>query len=289
VSNRPSTSHPSEATIDWLDELIGPGHAQRSHLSAIARFAGTTFNRLEFLGDTVLEQVLLEPMLQSHGATAGSVQDALTACTSDAALTATAARLGIDRLLPDDVPASRAADAVEALAGACFVHRGWPAVERFAEVAGLAVAARGLEARLEPYLEPPGNATESAIEAALGVRLADPRWASHALFDDERQAMLAMAGSHVFEVAAVHFVYLADSRANSYELSQTLGRVRRRDNVLHRIDASPLAAVIADTSDRYDAARALLGAVLVDTGRIAALTAAQLFLPDPHSRTGHTS
>ncbi len=285
MSRRPSRSTPSrstppDATIDWLDELIGPDQAQRSHLTAIARFAGTVFNRLEFLGDTVLEQVLLEPMLRFDGATAGSTQDELTACTSDSALGATASRLGIDRRLPDDVPASRAADAIEALAGACFVYQGWPGVERFAEIAGIA-GVSGRDRPLLPYLEPPGPATEAAIEAALGVRLADPRWASHALFDDDRQALLGMAGSHVFEVAAVHHVYLAEPDHNSYELSQTLGRLRRRDDVLRRIDDSPLGPIIADTPDRYDAARALLGAVLVDSGRITALRAAGLFLPKP--------
>ena len=274
-----------------------------SRLAPVARFGGFGFNRLELLGDTVLEQVVLESALPTT-ADASELQDAVSARTSDDALASIATRLGLDDLLREVAPEeelSMAADAVEALGGACFEGGGWGAVEDLAQAIGLTdgldprgdaptsapLSGRGL---LVPALDHPGQATLEAVEDALGVHFSEPAWVAHALFPDRRQAVLAAAGSHVLEVALVLDLIEAHPDDNAYELSRRIGRARRVRDVIGRLRRSPLSVVLGDgtvarshddeTEDEaYDAARALVGAALIDGGRASALTATRILRP----------
>lgn len=267
-------------------------------LAPVARFGGFSFNRFELIGDAVLEQVVLEHALV-RAPDAAAAQDAVTTRTSDTAWGVLAERLGVVDLLHRLEPAeedSLAGDAVEALGGVAYAHGGWPAVEALARALGLldglgpdvgSGSTSGGGGSLTPYLDRPGHATVDLVEAALDLTFADPAWIAHALFPDDRQGVLAMAGSHVLEVALVLDLTEQHPDDNAYELSQRIGRSRRTRDIVGRLRRSPLAVVLGDgtvgrrrdddTEDEaYDAARALVGAVLLDQGRTAALTATHI-------------
>jgi hypothetical protein len=111
----------TRAQRDAITERLGA--LPDEFVVALRDARGHEFQRLEFLGDAVLELVV---RLDAHlaGRSAADADDT----TTDTALARAAEKVELDAWLEWEPSAARRADLVEACAGAVWLARGWPAL-----------------------------------------------------------------------------------------------------------------------------------------------------------------
>ena len=255
MTRRRPPSHPPPAGPTPLTDrqraaitgVIG-ADADATLILALRDARGRTFQRLEFLGDPLLE--LVEGLVDV--VVAGAVPQHRS--TTDDALARQAAALGVHDWLEWTPSAQRLADLVEAVAGAAFLTGGWRAIGSVHQ------RLRGpLPPDVLALLEAPAPPTppEPDVEAAT----------------DRPHASL---GASVLEVAATLEVYRAFPAADEGELSA----LRRERHVTVRIAAwarnltgTLVVAPNADDKVLGDAVEAWLGRIATVEGPAAAVVA----------------
>jgi dsRNA-specific ribonuclease len=260
VTRRRPPSHPPPAGPTPLTErqraaitdVIG-ADADASLILALRDARGRTFQRLEFLGDPLLE--LVEGLVDV--VVAGAVPQHRS--TTDDALARQAAALGVQDWLEWTPSAQRLADLVEAVAGAAFLTGGWRAIGSvYQRLRGpLPSDVLALLAAAEPRVAP-----DPEVEAAT----------------DRAHASL---GASVLEVAATLEVYRGFPAADEGELSAQ----RRERHVTVRIAAwartvtgTLIVAPNADDKVLGDAVEAWLGRIATVDGPAAAVVAGSTVL-----------
>ena len=260
--------------MNAVEEQLGHTFKNRLHAEALASFKGREFQRLEFLGDPVLEHHVAVEAVMAGAATASELNETITSKTSDAALNDVALSAGLAVLVPDHFPDDRPGDLMEAIAGALYLERGIAGSEWLAHEVGL------IAPRHPPVLSPSAAAPEqwvvAAVHQALGWTFRHPEWISHALREGEDRRVLALLGSNLIELAACDDAFRVRPDWSAYELTRRESQTRKTERIVGIIPMLGLSDTAGSgDGDAYDAIRALLGVTTIDGGANAGLSAAR--------------
>lgn len=258
----PPPVQPGPLTLEQrkaITELIGDD-ADESIILAIRDARGRDFQRLEFIGDSLLE--LLESIddLRSDGHVPQHRS------TTDAALARAARRLGAERWLEWVPSQQRHADLVEAVAGAAYVTGGWPQVGQvFTRVVRDGVD--GLAQLIEQPCRPPIDAMPSP---------------------DRFDRATATLGASVLEAAATIEVYRAHPLGDAGDLSNA----RRGLHVTVFVAAWALARGIrhpsGDAAATSDLVETWLGDLTLERGPATSIAEALVVLLEGRRRVGRS-
>lgn len=188
------------AVVARLGPLTGPA------LVAIAAGRGRDFQRLELMGDSVLEVVM-----HGHSVLAGPgcplCAGRADLFTTDARLQQLARAVALGDWLDWHPSASRLGDLVEACAGAAFVSGRWPRVVRF------------VDQELHPL---PGDEQRRLLHGGAHVHPDAPARAREIL------------GAAILEAAAATAAYLAHPEGDEGDLSRIKARMLSGEHILSR-------------------------------------------------------
>jgi dsRNA-specific ribonuclease len=270
-----------------LDEALGVPLSEEAYVRALLDPRGHLFQRLEYVGDALLDAVLLqqlvllEPWTESSLAVVNGEQQALV---SDHALGRVAARRGLPEVRSFTVSRRRLADRIEAAIGAAWADSGLDAAE---EVASRLVVTPGLDRLPRVAGVPEGNGDERFEMAArvCGHDPVTPAWYGAAAHAGPSRRRLAVVGNAVLETACATAQYVEDPLATEAQMSEER-RVATSNAVLAG-RAHDLGLVAPDDSgDRRavaDEVQALVGAVTHDAGTAAGLEVAASVLGRPYA------
>ena len=191
-------------------------------LHAVRDARGREFQRLEFLGDAVLELVV-----RFHARVAGAgcavCSGDADVLVTDAALADAAERTHLDEWLEWQPSRAREADLVEACACAVWLAHGWVALAQYAD---------------------------QVVHPLAPVAPADVGTGWHGALAPDLHRAHEVLGASVLEVAAAHLAY-ADASADEFALTKHRNRLYERHRVVK------LAAAAGWLDDVPRAARAL--------------------------------
>jgi len=236
-----------------IEALLGPLDDERL-LRAVRDGRGRQFQRLEFLGDSVLDVVLavhrwIEPLC------AACAGDRRHAEASDRHLTEAARRAGVGEWLEWRASGERIADVVETCIAACWFSGGWRQVSPF----------------VGTVVHPLGDDTSQALATGL---VGEPGRAARRV------------GSSVLELASGHRTFTALPDADEGALSTARAAVHEAHAVALRAaalqDMAGVRFVRGDDDSVLSQVEDLLAGVLGRSGADAALTAAGPFVSTPH-------
>ena len=269
--------------VAHLDDALGLPLREEAYVRALLDPRGHVFQRLEYVGDALLDAVLLqqlvllEPWSEPSLAAVNGEQQALV---SDHALGRVAARRGLPEVRTFTVSRQRLADRIEAAIGAAWADSGLAAAE---EVASRLVVTPGLAdlPRVAGVPDPgvgipEGGVGDDRFELAARVCGHDPvnvAWYAAAAHPGPSRRRLAVVGNAVLEAACATAQYVEDPLATEAQMSEErrvatsnavlAGRARDLGLVAHD-DAGDRRAVA-------DEVQALVGAVTLDAGTAAGL------------------
>jgi dsRNA-specific ribonuclease len=284
------------ADVAHLDDALGVRLREEAYVRALIDPRGHTFQRLEYVGDALLDAVLLqqlvllEPWTESSLAIVNGEQQALV---SDHALGRVAARRGLPEVRSFQVSRHRLADRIEACIGAAWADAGLAAAE---EVAARLVVTPGLD-DLPRVATPPDGDGDDRFEAAArvcGHDVVRPSWFGAAAHAGPARRRLAVVGNALLETACSTAQYVDDPLATEAQMSEER-RVATSNAVLAE-RAQELGLVASDDPDDRravaDEVQALVGAVTMDAGIAAGLTVAasvlgRTYAPGPVPPTPH--
>lgn len=273
-----------------LDDALALALPDRAYVDALLDPRGHLFQRLEYVGDALLDVVLLERLVRAQPwdepslAFLNGEQQALV---SDHALGRVAARRGLPDVRTFDVSRHRLADRIEAAIGAAWADCGIAAAEA---VAQRLVVGPGT-ARLPDHDGLPETGGDRRYEDAARRCGHDPRtpaWYAGAAAGGPVRRRLALVGNAVLEAACATAQYVDDPLATEAQMSEER-RVATSNAVLAE-RAHGLGLVrTTDPDDRRsvaDEVQALVGAVTMDGGTRAGLDVAasvlgRTFAPGP--------
>jgi len=273
-----------------LDDALALALPDRAYVDALLDPRGHLFQRLEYVGDALLDVVLLERLVRAQPwdepslAFLNGEQQALV---SDHALGRVAARRGLPDVRTFDVSRHRLADRIEAAIGAAWADCGIAAAEA---VAQRLVVGPGT-ARLPDHDGLPETGGDRRYEDAARRCGHDPRtpaWYAGAAAGGPVRRLLALVGNAVLEAACATAQYVDDPLATEAQMSEER-RVATSNAVLAE-RAHGLGLVRThDPDDRRsvaDEVQALVGAVTMDGGTRAGLDVAasvlgRTFAPGP--------
>ena len=282
------------ADVARLDSALGLPLARRELVDALIDPRGHLFQRLEYVGDSILDAVVLqalvtlEPWTEPSLAFLSTTQQALV---SDHALGRVAAGRGMPDVRTFAVSTHRLGDRVEACIGAVWVDRGIEAAE---DVADRLVVSPGLQARRSgsPSAQAPtcgGDDRYETAAQACGHHPMEPAWFGAAADGGPARRRLALVGDAVLEAACSTSQYVDDPLATEALMSEerrvatSNAALARRARELRLVGARGGAA---DIRSRADEAQALVGAVTMDGGtraglEVAAAVLGRRFAPGP--------
>ena len=276
--------------VEHLDRALGITLRERAYVDALVDPRGHLFQRLEYVGDALLDAVLLQflVLVQPWTETDLSVvSDEQQSLVSDHALGRVAARRGLPDVHAFDASRHRLADRIEAAIGAAWADSG---VEGAQAVATRLVVGPGL-ARLPQAAGVPRSGGDDRYEAASRVCGHDPvtvAWYGAAAAGGAPRRRLAVVGNAVLEAALSTAQYVDSPWATEAEMSEE--RRAATSNAVLAGRAHDLGLVLGgDATDRRsvaDEVQALVGAVTMDGGTRAGLEAAsgvlgRTFAPGP--------
>lgn len=274
-----------------LDRALGMALGREDLVRALIDPRGHLFQRLEYVGDSLLDAVVvselvrLEPWDEPSLALVNGEQQAMV---SDHALGRVAARRGLPRVRTFQASKHRLADRIEACIGAIWADRGLADAASAAYDLVVRTALDGLP-RIEgvPRAEP--AARYEAASRSLGHEPVDLAWFGAAAAGGPARRRLAVVGDSVIEAAMSTAQYVDAPEATEAQMSEerraatsnTTLAVRARDLHLERRGD--------DRSDRRamaDEVQALVGAAAMDGGLRAGLLVAsgvlrRTFAPGP--------
>lgn len=236
-----------------IEQMLGPLPDERL-LRAVRDGRGREFQRLEFLGDSVLDVVLavhrwVEPECPACRAN-GHHDEA-----SDRYLGEAAQRAGVGDWLEWHASAERVADLVETCVAACWLSDRWQQVVPF----------------VSAVVHPLHESTSRALSSGLA---GEPGRAARRV------------GSAVLELAAGHAVFGALPEADEGVLSTARADLHQASAVARRASAPDAVAGVrfqpGDDDMMLSQVEDLVASVLGSSGADAALTVAEPFVSTPH-------
>lgn len=278
-----------------LDAALGVVLGHRDYVDALLDPRGHLFQRLEYVGDSLLDTAVLvalvamQPWDEPSLAFLAVEQQALV---SDHALGRVAARRGLPDVRTFPVSVHRLGDRVEACIGAVWADLG---VEQAMQVADRLVVRPGLHGQLlapaEPSL-PADLSGATAYEDAARVCGHDPvarSWYAAAAAGGAPRRRLAAVGDAVLEAACSTAQYVDDPQASEALMSEERRAATSNAALAARAHDLGLAGHHDGDGDRRsiaDEAQALVGAVALDGGvraglDVAAAVLGRRFAPGP--------
>jgi len=267
------------ADVAHLDAALGVALHDQSYVRALIDPSGHVFQRLEYVGDALLDAVLLqqlvllEPWSEPSLAAVNGEQQALV---SDHALGRVAARRGLPEVRTFTVSHQRLADRIEAAIGAAWADSGLDAAE---EVASRLVVTPGLVDLPRVAGIPDSVVGDDRFELAARVCGHDPvtvAWYAAAAHPGPPRRRLAVVGNAVLETACATAQYVEDPLTTEAQMSEE--RRIATSNAVLAGRARELGLVAPDDfGDRRavaDEVQALVGAVTLDAGTAAGLEVA---------------
>ena len=264
--------------VELLDRALGLRLSGQAYAEALLDPRGHLFQRLEYVGDSILDVVVVQALVRLEPwteASLGLVNDEQQALVSDHALGKVAARRGLPDVRTFAASRHRLADRIEAAIGAAWADAGIDAAEA---VAVRLVVEPGLHG-VPPRAGVPEAAPDEAYETASRVCGHDPvehAWFGAAAAGGPARRRLAVLGNAVLEAALATAQYADEPEATEAQLSEE--RRTATSNAVIAARAAELGLVSPqDLDDRRglaDEAQALVGAALLDGGITAGLQVA---------------
>ncbi len=209
---------------------------------------GAQFQRLEFLGDSVLDVVMnVHAVVEPGCRPCQSVQGDVARLVTDHRLSKLAVRAGVGSWLEWDASPERLADLVETCVAAAWLHGGWKQATEF-----VSKVIHPLGPDCERTLAGQGDHSVTATGSRVERRM----------------------GSAVLELAAARAVFDEDLTANEGELSSRRALLHRSSRVAEYARSTAVVATIGNDSVVADRVDAWLAATLLSEGADAALLAA---------------
>lgn len=277
--------------VAQLDRSLGLRLGREDLVLALIDPRGHLFQRLEYVGDSILDAVVvselvrLEPWDEPSLALINGEQQAMV---SDHALGRVAARRGLPRVRTFQASRHRLADRIEACIGAIWADRGL--VDAAAAAYDLVVRAAldGLPRREEVPAAERAERYENAARA-LGHEPVDLAWFGAAAAGGPPRRRLAVVGDSVIEAAMSTAQYVEEPEASEAVLSEERRAVTSNATLAVRAHDLHLERRGDDRSDRRamaDEVQALVGAATMDGGLRAGLLVAsgvlrRSFAPGP--------
>jgi len=276
--------------VQHLDRALGLELRERAYVEALVDPRGHLFQRLEYVGDALLDSVVLqslvriEPWSEPDLSVISGEQQALV---SDHALGKVAARRGLPDVRAFQASRHRLADRIEASIGAAWADSGIAAAEA---VAARLVVAPGLRHVVLRGGTPDAGGDDRYETAAriCGHDPVDPAWYGAAAAGGPARRRLAAVGNAVLEAAFSTAQYVESPWATEAEMSEE--RRSATSNAVLAERAHDLGLVDGhDPTDRRsiaDEVQALVGAATMDGGTVAGLEVAagvlgRSFAPGP--------
>ncbi len=261
--------------VDQLDRALGLRLTSRDYADALLDPRGPLFQRLEYVGDAILDMavvralVLREPWDEPSLAMVNGEQQALV---SDRALSRVASRRDLPHVRSFAASAHRLGDRIEASIGAAWADSGVTAAH---DVAARLVVQPGLGHLPLIGALPPCDGDDRYEAAALvcGHDIREPAWCGAAAAGGAPRRRLAVLGNAVLEAALSMAQYVDDPLAT--EAAMSVERRTATSNAVLVGRAFDLGLVgSADAADDRaiaDGVQALVGAVTMDGGLAAGL------------------
>ncbi len=276
--------------VAHLDRALGLELHERAYVDALVDPRGHLFQRLEYVGDALLDAVLLQSLVRIEPWSEGDlsvVSGEQQALVSDHALGRVAARRGLPDVRTFSASNHRLGDRIEAAIGAAWADSGIGAAE---EVATHLVVAPGLrDVPLRAGV--PEAGADDRFETAARVCGHEPvthAWYGAAADGGAARRRLAVVGDAVLEAAFSTAQYVEAPWATEAEMSEE--RRASTSNAALAARAHDLGLVVgSDPIDRRsvaDEVQALVGAVTMDGGtraglEVAASVLGRSFAPGP--------
>ena len=276
--------------VGHLDRALGLTLQERAYVEALVDPRGPLFQRLEYVGDALLDAVLLPSLVLVEpwtGTDLSVVSDEQQSLVSGHALGRVAGRRGLPDVRAFAASVHRLGDRIEAAIGAAWADAGLEAAE---EVATRLVVGPGLSG-LARWAGAPGAGGDVRYEAASRACGHEPGivgWYGAAASGGAARRRLAMVGNAVLEAAFSTAQYVDSPWASEAEMSEE--RRAATSNALLAARAHDLHLVTGgDPTDRRsvaDEVQALVGAATMDGGTRAGLEVAsgvlrRTFAPGP--------
>ncbi len=281
---------PEALDVSRLDRALGLPLHERDYVEALVDPRGHLFQRLEYVGDSILDAVVLEalvlvePWSEPDLSLLTGTQQSLV---SDHALGRVASRRGLPDVRTFDASRHRLADRVEAAIGAAWADSG---IDAAVAVAVHLVVGPGLRhlPRRAGTPETDGDARYESGSRACGHEPVTPAWYGAAARAGAPRRRLAVVGNAVLEAAFSTAQYAARPSATEADLSE-----ERRTGMSNAILAARarelrLGSGHGSTDRRAvaDGVQALVGAATMDGGLVAGLRVAagvlrRPFVPGP--------
>ncbi|MGD9956192.1 MAG: ribonuclease III domain-containing protein [Candidatus Nanopelagicales bacterium] len=277
--------------VAQLDRALGMALGREDLVRALIDPRGHLFQRLEYVGDSLLDAVVvselvrLEPWDEPSLALVNGEQQAMV---SDHALGRVAARRGLPRVRTFQASKHRLADRIEACIGAIWADRGLADAASAAYDLVVRTALDGLP-RIEgvPRAEP--AARYEAASRSLGHEPVDLAWFGAAAAGGPARRRLAVVGDSVIEAAMSTAQYVDAPEATEAQMSEERRAATSNATLAVRARDLHLERRGDDRSDRRamaDEVQALVGAAAMDGGLRAGLLVAsgvlrRTFAPGP--------
>jgi dsRNA-specific ribonuclease len=267
---------PAALDVAHLDEALGIALVSQPYVEALLDPRGHLFQRLEYVGDALLDVAVLRVLVLVQPWDEPSllfVSDEQQALVSDHALGRVAARRGLPDVRTFEASRHRLADRIEAAIGAAWADSGLEAAER---VADRLVVAPGLH-HVPRLAGPPAGAGDRGYEDAArlcGHDPRDPAWFGAAAAGGARRRRLAVVGNAVLEAACSTAQYVDDPLATEAQMSEERRTAMSNAALAGRAHELGLVERPDDADDRRsvaDEVQALVGAVAFDGGFAAGL------------------
>lgn len=264
--------------VAQLDRALGLRLGGREYVEALLDPRGHLFQRLEYVGDSILDAVvvrslvLVEPWTEPDLTLVSGTQQSLV---SDHALGRVAARRGLPDVRTFDASRHRLADRVEAAIGAAWADSGIAAAEAVAERLVVGPGLRHLPRRAGVPASEGDSRYESAARAC-GHEPATPAWYGAAATPGAPRRRLAVVGNAVLEAAFATAQYVGSPEATEAELSEERRTATSNAVLATRAREIGLAAGHGGRDDRStaDSVQALVGAATMDGGLVVGLEVA---------------
>ena len=277
--------------VAQLDRALGVRLAREDLVHALIDPRGHLFQRLEYVGDSILDAVVvselvrLEPWDEPSLALINGEQQSMV---SDHALGRVAARRGLPQVRTFQASRHRLADRIEASIGALWADRG---IEHAAEAAYDLVVRSALDG-LPRRSEVPDATRAVRYESAarqLGHEPSVPAWFGAAAEPGPARRRLAVVGDSVIEAAMSTAQYVEEPAASEAVLSEERRGATSNATIARRAHDLHLERRHDDRTDgraMADEVQALVGAVAMDGGlraglRVASGVLGRSFAPGP--------
>jgi dsRNA-specific ribonuclease len=277
--------------VAQLDRALGLRLGREDLVRALIDPRGHLFQRLEYVGDSILDAVVvselvrLEPWDEPSLALVNGEQQAMV---SDHALGRVAARRGLPQVRTFQASRHRLADRIEACIGAIWADRGLPDAAGAAYELVVRSALDGLPRREEVPVAEPAERYEAASRE-LGHEPVDLAWFGAAAAGGPARRRLAVVGDSVIEAAMSTAQYVEDPEATEAAMSEERRSTTSNATLAARAHDLHLERRGDDRADRRamaDEVQALVGAATMDGGlraglRVASGVLRRTFAPGP--------